>query len=192
MEMAGERLIGAQRERVWEALNDTAVLKASIPGCESIERLSATEMTAVAKVKIGPMVARFTGRVTLSDLDPPAGYTISGEGQGGAAGFAKGGARVSLVSEGEATLLSYTVQAQVGGKMAQFGARLIDATAKSLAERFFTNFADLIAAPSAPAEQAPAEQARPEKPAASGIMRLFREIMRLFRGKNADAVTKAE
>src|ERR1700754_3261166 len=99
MQMDGERLIAATRERVWEALNDTEILKACIPGCESIERLSDTEMTATAKVKIGPMSARFGGRVTLSELDPPNGYTISGEGQGGAAGFAKGGASVKLTEQ---------------------------------------------------------------------------------------------
>ena len=141
MEMTGERLIGASRMDVWEALNDPAVLKDCIPGCESIEQESGTEMTAVAKVKIGPMSAKFAGKVTLSELDPPNGYKISGQGQGGAAGFAKGAADVRLIDQGGSTLLAYEVKAQVGGKMAQIGARLIDATAKSLAEQFFTRFA---------------------------------------------------
>ncbi len=145
--MQGERLIAAPRSAVWDALNDTAVLQACIPGCESIEMTSPTEMKAVAKIKIGPMAARFGGKVTLSDLDPPNGYTISGEGQGGAAGFAKGGAAVQLVDQGEGTLLTYQVKAQVGGKMAQIGARLIDATAKSLADQFFTRFAAAVGAP---------------------------------------------
>lgn len=157
MEMVGERLIAASREQVWEHLNDTDTLQACIPGCESIERLSPTEMKATAKVKIGPMAARFTGAVTLSDLDPPNGYTISGSGQGGAAGFAKGGAQVSLAAEGEGTLLRYQVKAQVGGKMAQIGARLIDATAKSLADQFFTRFAEKVAPPS-PSTEAEASE----------------------------------
>ena len=147
MEMAGERQIAATREAVWAALNDPEVLKACIPGCEMIEQLSPTEMKAVVKVKIGPMSAKFSGAVTLSDLDPPHGYTISGSGQGGAAGFAKGGATVRLEENEGGARLSYAVQAQVGGKMAQIGARLIDATAKSLADQFFTRFAETIGAP---------------------------------------------
>ena len=147
MEMAGERQIAATREVIWAALNDPEVLKACIPGCEAIEQLSPTEMKAVVKVKIGPMSAKFDGAVTLSDLDPPRGYTISGSGTGGAAGFAKGGATVRLEESESGTLLSYAVQAQVGGKMAQVGARLIDATAKSLADQFFTRFAQSIDGP---------------------------------------------
>ncbi|MBV9784102.1 MAG: carbon monoxide dehydrogenase subunit G [Acidisphaera sp.] len=152
MDMTGERRIPAPRERVWNALNDPAVLKASIPGCESLEKLSDDEFKAVASVKIGPIGARFTGRVTLTDIDPPSGYTISGEGQGGVAGFAKGGAAVRLVDDADATLLTYDVKAQVGGKIAQLGARLIDATAKSMAEQFFTRFVAEVAGP--PAEVA--------------------------------------
>jgi uncharacterized protein len=147
MDMAGERLIAAPRSKVWDALNDPEILKAAIPGCEEIDRQSDTEMTAKARVKIGPMSARFAGKVTLSDLDPPTSYRISGEGQGGAAGFAKGGADVKLEDKDGGTLLSYAVHAQVGGKMAQIGARLIDATAKSLADQFFTRFADQVGAP---------------------------------------------
>jgi carbon monoxide dehydrogenase subunit G len=179
MQMDGERLIAATRERVWEALNDTEILKACIPGCESIERLSETEMTATAKVKIGPMSARFGGRVTLSELDPPNGYTISGEGQGGAAGFAKGGATVALTEQEGGTLLSFTVQAQVGGKMAQIGARLIDATAKSLADKFFTNFGALVG------ETAPETLAAEDADQASEKSGMLGGISRLFRGKEA-------
>jgi len=147
MDMSGDRLIAASRERVWEALNDPEILKACIPGCESITKLSDTELTAVVAVKLGPIAARFNGKVSLTDLDPPAGYKINGEGQGGVAGFAKGGAEVALAEEGEATRLAYKVNAQIGGKMAQLGARLIDSTAKSYAETFFTRFSELVAPP---------------------------------------------
>jgi len=144
MDMTGERRIPAPRSKVWEALNDPAVLKASIPGCESLEKLSDNEMKATAAVKIGPIAARFSGRVELSDIDAPNGYTISGEGQGGVAGFAKGGAKVTLADDGPGTLLNYDVKAQVGGKIAQLGARLIDATAKQMADNFFDRFAALL------------------------------------------------
>jgi uncharacterized protein len=144
MDMTGERRIPAPRHVVWDALNDTAVLKASIPGCESLEKTGDNQMKAVAAVKLGPISARFNGAVTLSDIDAPNGYTITGEGQGGVAGFAKGGAKVSLTDDAEATLLTYQVNAQVGGKLAQLGARLIDATAKQMAEQFFTKFSDEV------------------------------------------------
>lgn len=159
MDMSGERLIEAPREKVWAALNDPEILKSCIPGCESIEKLSDTELKATAAVKLGPIAARFAGKVLLSDLDPPNGYTISGEGQGGVAGFAKGGAKVALLPENTGTRLSYTVNAQIGGKMAQLGARLIDSTAKQYAETFFTRFAAIVA-PAAPvAETAPVPEA---------------------------------
>lgn len=157
MDMTGERRIAAPREKVWAALNDPVILKASIPGCESLEKLSDTELKAQASVKIGPIAARFAGKVTLSDLDPPNGYTISGEGQGGVAGFAKGSARVRLEPAEEGTLLRYEVHAQVGGKIAQLGARLIDSTAKSLADQFFDRFQAQLGPPPAPAAaEAPA------------------------------------
>jgi carbon monoxide dehydrogenase subunit G len=159
MDMTGERRIPAPRHVVWDALNDTAVLKASIPGCESLEKTGDNQMKAVAAVKLGPISARFNGAVTLSDIDAPNGYTITGEGQGGVAGFAKGGAKVSLTDDAEATLLKYQVNAQVGGKLAQLGARLIDATAKQMAEQFFTKFSDevqkLVPADMTPVEAAP-------------------------------------
>ena len=147
MDMTGDRLIAAPIDKVWAALNDPDVLKSCIPGCESIEKLSETEMKAVAAVKLGPIAARFTGKVLLSDLDPPNGYTISGEGQGGVAGFAKGGATVKLTDEEGGTKLAYQVSAQIGGKMAQLGARLIDSTAKQMAESFFTKFSAVVAPP---------------------------------------------
>jgi carbon monoxide dehydrogenase subunit G len=145
MDMTGERRIPAPREKVWEGLNDPAILKACIPGCESLEKEGDTGYAAVASIKIGPISARFNGRVQLLDLDPPNSYRIQGEGAGGVAGFAKGGAKVGLTEEGFDTLLRYEVQAQVGGKIAQLGARLIDATAKSMAETFFTRFAAAVA-----------------------------------------------
>ena len=157
MDMTGERRIPAPRQTVWTALNDPAVLQASIPGCESLEKISDHEMKATAAVKIGPISARFTGKVQLLDLDPPTSYRIEGEGQGGVAGFAKGGAVVRLVEEApNSTLLSYEVKAQVGGKIAQLGARLIDATAKQMADAFFNRFADEVVAPAPMTETATA------------------------------------
>jgi len=144
MDMTGERRIGAPRQVVWDALNDTETLKASIPGCESLEKTGDNQMKAVAAVRLGPISARFNGAVTLSDIDAPNSYTITGEGQGGVAGFAKGGAKVFLTDDDGATLLKYEVNAQVGGKLAQLGARLIDATAKQMAEQFFTKFSDEV------------------------------------------------
>src|SRR5271166_229585 len=150
MDMTGERRIEAPRQTVWQALNDPVVLKASIPGCETLEKLSDTDMKATAAVKIGPIAARFSGTVHLSDLDPPNSYTIGGEGQGGVAGFAKGGAKVRLEDAGQATLLRYEVHAQVGGKIAQLGARLIDAAAKQMADAFFDRFSNEVAPAVAP------------------------------------------
>ena len=142
MEMTGERLIPAPRETVWAALNDPVMLQASIPGCEAVEKTSDTDMTAKVALKIGPMAARFTGKVKLENMNPPESYTITGEGNGGAMGFAKGGADVSLTATGpNETRLTYAVKAQVGGKMAQLGGRLIDATAKQMSDQFFNRFA---------------------------------------------------
>lgn len=140
MDMTGERRIPAPRLKVWTALNDPAVLKSCIPGCQSLEKTSDTDMTATAAVKIGPISARFAGKVQLLDLDPPNSYRIEGEGQGGVAGFAKGGAVVHLTEDAAFTVLTYEVKAQVGGKIAQLGARLIDATAKQMADAFFNRF----------------------------------------------------
>ncbi|MBB5753204.1 SRPBCC family protein [Prosthecomicrobium pneumaticum] len=158
MEMTGEYRIPARREVVWAALNDPEILKASIPGCELLDKTSDTTMTGRVVAKVGPVKATFNGDVTLQNLDPPAGYTISGEGKGGVAGFAKGGADVRLVEDGDATVLSYVVKAQVGGKLAQLGARLIDSTAKKMADEFFGNFAARVGA-AAPAAAAPVAEA---------------------------------
>jgi carbon monoxide dehydrogenase subunit G len=180
MDMTGEYRIAAPREAVWKALNDPAVLKLCIPGCEAVDKTSDTEFTARVVAAIGPVKAKFAGKVRLSDLDPPYGYTINGEGQGGAAGFAKGGAKVSLSQDGDGTLLSYNVNASVGGKLAQVGSRLIDGVARRMADEFFGRFAATVegpkpeAAPEAAAEaaQAPASapasapSAKPAAPAA--------------------------
>jgi hypothetical protein len=148
MQMNEVQHVPASQEKVWAGLNDPAILKNCIPGCQSLEMTSATEMTAVVVVKVGPVKATFNGKVSLSDLDPPNGYRISGEGSGGVAGFAKGGAAVTLKAEGpDTTNLHYTVDAQIGGKLAQLGARLIDSTAKKLAGEFFQNFAKALTEP---------------------------------------------
>ena len=169
MDMTGERRIAAPRGKVWDALNDPMTLKASIPGCESLEKQSDTAMKATAVVKVGPMTGRFTGNVELSELDPPNGYTISGEGQGGVLGFAKGGAKVRLSDDGPGTLLAYEVHAQVGGKMAQLGARLIDASAKQMADAFFDRFSAQLAPPVVAAVR---EVVAPLPPSAIGVMAL--------------------
>ena len=140
MEMSGEYRIPASRERVWAALNDPDVLKACIPGCEELTKVSDTELTAKVVTKIGPVKATFAGHVTFSNIRPPESYTITGEGKGGVAGFAKGGADVALTEEGDETVLRYTARGQVGGKLAQIGARLVDATAKQMADQFFGAF----------------------------------------------------
>ena len=144
MEMSGEYKINASREKVWAGLNDPEVLKQSIPGCDEIEQTSDTSFTAKVTAKVGPVKAKFAGAAELTDIDAPNGYRISGEGKGGAAGFAKGGANVKLEEDGDGTLLKYEVDAQVGGKLAQLGARLIDGTAKKMASQFFENFAEVV------------------------------------------------
>jgi carbon monoxide dehydrogenase subunit G len=141
MTMNGEVRLLASREVVWSKLNDPAILKACIPGCEELEVTGDGGYRATAKMKVGPVSARFRGTVKLSDLDPPNGYKISGEGEGGVAGFAKGGATVGLTEDSGDTLLKYTVEAQIGGKLAQLGQRLISGAAKRLADEFFANFA---------------------------------------------------
>lgn len=166
MDMSGQQVIPADRETVWRGLNDPDVLRQSIPGCESIEKQSDTEMTAKVTAKVGPVKARFTGAVTLSDLNPPESYTISGEGKGGAAGFAKGGAKVKLEEVEGGTQLSYEVHANVGGKLAQLGGRLIDGTAKRMAGEFFDNFAKVVAPEAAAAEAEPAAAPASEPEAA--------------------------
>jgi carbon monoxide dehydrogenase subunit G len=145
MTMTGEVLLSAGRDKVWAMLNDPEVLKACIPGCEQLDKTSESEFQAVATVKVGPVKARWKGKVRLSDLDPPNSYRISGEGEGGAAGFAKGGAKVSLSDHEGGTRLSYDVEAQIGGKLAQLGQRLINSAAKKTADDFFERFAGAVA-----------------------------------------------
>jgi carbon monoxide dehydrogenase subunit G len=173
MDMTGEYRIAAARQKVWEALNDAEILKAAIPGCEELVKKSDTELEAKVTAKVGPVKAKFGGAVTLADLNPPESYTISGQGSGGAAGFAKGGASVYLTEDGDGTLLRYEAKAEVGGKLAQIGSRLIQGTAKKMADDFFGNFSRIVAeraapqpAPAAPAE-APAAKPATEKPAAA-------------------------
>jgi|SRR5690554_4373385 len=167
MEMSGEQRIPAPRSVVWEALNDPEVLKASIPGCESLERNEAGDgFDAKVRAKVGPVNARFGGTVVLSDINPPESYTISGEGKGGSAGFARGSAKVQLTEDGSATLLSYAVEARVGGKLAQLGSRLIDGTARKMADDFFSRFSEIVqertgvgVTAEAPAVEAPSQPA---------------------------------
>lgn len=146
MEMKGEQLVPAPRERTWAALNDPEVLKACVPGCESIEPTGADEYQVLMVARVGPVSAKFKGRLALSDIRPPESYAIAFEGQGGAAGFAKGGAKVRLVDEGGATRLTYEVTANVGGKLAQIGSRLVDAAAKKVADDFFRTFNERLSA----------------------------------------------
>jgi uncharacterized protein len=146
MTMQGEVALPADRATVWTALNDPEVLKRCIPGAQELEKVSDTEFQATAKVAVGPVKATFKGRVLLSDIDAPNGYTIAGEGQGGVAGFAKGGAKVRLAdADGGGTLMTYDVEATVGGKLAQLGGRLINGVAKKYADEFFANFAKILA-----------------------------------------------
>ncbi|HSD53797.1 MAG TPA: carbon monoxide dehydrogenase subunit G [Burkholderiales bacterium] len=147
MEMTGEQIIPVPQLKVWEGLNDPEVLKACIPGCETIERVSDTEYRVAMTAAIGPVKAKFNGKLLLADLNPPTSYTLSFEGSGGAAGFGKGGARVALVPEGAVTKLSYKATAQVGGKLAQVGSRLIDGVAKKMADEFFQRFNVQLAGP---------------------------------------------
>lgn len=145
MDMSGSERIAAPVDAVWQALNDPDILRQCIPGCETLEKTSDTEMTATVALKIGPVKARFQGAVQLTNLNPPHSYTISGEGKGGLVGFAKGGADATLAEDGpDATVLSYVVRAEVGGKIAQLGSRLIDSTARKLAAEFFASFSDKV------------------------------------------------
>lgn len=159
MQMSDTIRIEAPRERVYEALNDPDILRRCIPGCESLEKTADDQMKAAVTAKVGPVKAKFIGEVTLSDLNPPEGYTISGQGKGGAAGFAKGGATVSLEADGDATNLHYDVKADVGGKLAQLGSRLIDGVAKRLAKEFFESFRAEVESPCAAADAVPAPDA---------------------------------
>ena len=144
MTMTGDYVLPADRQTVWNALNDAEILKACIPGCESFEKVGDNQYAAVALAKVGPVKARFKGQVALLELDPPNGYRIAGEGQGGVAGFAKGGAVVRLEDAEGGTRLSYDVEAQIGGKLAQIGQRLINSAAKKIADDFFARFAKAV------------------------------------------------
>lgn len=169
MEITGEYLVPAPQQRVWEALNDPQVLKASIAGCQALEKVSDTEFNAIVTTKVGPVSATFRGNVNLSELDAPNGYTLTGRGQGGAAGFAKMTSRVTLLPQGEQTLLRYTAQAEIGGKLASVGSRLVQSVAKKNADDFFAAFTRqlggapdaVLAAAGQPAEPGVAPQARP-------------------------------
>jgi len=151
MELTGERILPLPRERVWDALNDPEILKVSVPGCESLERVDDTHYKVVMAAAVGPVKARFNGKLTLTDLRAPEAYSLSFEGSGGAAGFGKGTAQVELAPEGSGTKLVYRANAQVGGRLAQVGARLIDGVAKKMAEEFFGRFTEALA-PEMPAE----------------------------------------
>ncbi|MDB5863244.1 MAG: carbon monoxide dehydrogenase [Betaproteobacteria bacterium] len=140
MEMTGQQVVPLPQARTWDALNDTAVLKSCIPGCESLEKVADNQYQLTMTSRIGPVSARFKGLMTLENMDPPRGYTMTFEGQGGVAGFAKGQAAVTLEENGEGTVLSYSVKAMIGGKLAQLGARLIDGVARKLANDFFKSF----------------------------------------------------
>jgi carbon monoxide dehydrogenase subunit G len=168
LELNDEKRIPAPREAVWKALNDPEVLRACIPGCEAVDKRSETEFSARVVVSVGPVKAKFTGEVNLTDIDPPNGYTISGKGSGGVAGFGKGSAIVKLRDDGAGTILAYTVNASVGGKLAQIGQRLIDSTAKKLADDFFAKFAAQVApgAPVGAAATAPSPGPAPAAPTA--------------------------
>jgi carbon monoxide dehydrogenase subunit G len=166
MQVSGEQRIGAPRQRVWVALNDPVVLAQCIPGCQSLEKEGDNRFAAVAEIKIGPIGARFRGNVQLSDIDAPSSYTITGSGNGGIAGAAKGSAKVKLSDTGDGgTLVTYTVDAEVGGRMAQLGGPIIDATAKQLAAKFFGKFGDVVSGAPAPAPDARA--AMPQAPASA-------------------------
>jgi len=161
LELKDEIRINAPRERVYAALNDPEVLRQAIPGCEALQKNSDTEFEATVTSKVGPLTARLKGSVQLSDLNPPEGYTLSGEGKGGPAGFAKVRAQVALSEDGASTLLRYDVKADVGGKLGQLGGPIIDRTARKLAGEFFQTFESLVSVPVAGEEAVPAAAAAP-------------------------------
>ncbi len=152
MEMKGEQLIPAPQRQTWDALNDPQILKECVPGCESIEPIGENQYQVNMTARVGPVSAKFKGKLTLSDIKAPSSYALAFEGQGGAAGFAKGGAQVRLQAEGTGTRLAYDVKASVGGKLAQIGSRLVDAAAKKVADDFFPNFNEKVGAAQASAE----------------------------------------
>ncbi len=172
MQMNESQLVPAAQDKVWAALNDPAVLAKCIPGCQKLDMTGPNQMEATVVIKVGPVKASFSGKVTLSDIEAPNSYRISGEGSGGVAGFAKGGATVKLTAEGpESTRLNYEVDAQIGGKLAQLGGRLIDATAKKLAGEFFEKFAAELTPP------APEAAAEAEDPAEGEQKGWFKKLL---------------
>jgi uncharacterized protein len=140
MEMTGQQLLSVAQQQAWDALNDPAILRECIPGCETVERVSATEFQLVMTTAIGPVKGKFKGKLTLTDVDAPNAYSLNFEGQGGLAGFAKGGAQVALSPTEAGTLMRYTVNAHIGGKLAQIGSRLVDGAARKMADGFFARF----------------------------------------------------
>lgn len=166
MEITGAYRIPARQEAVWAALNDPDVLRRALPGCQMLEQTGAQEFTATVAAKVGPVSATFKGKVELSDLDPPHGYTLSGRGQGGPAGFAKGSARVRLVAEGDETVLTYVAEVDVGGKLAAVGGRLIGGVARTMADQFFGAFSRIVAGVGEAAD-APRDGAVPAAPDAA-------------------------
>jgi carbon monoxide dehydrogenase subunit G len=182
MEMTGEQLIPLPQQRVWKALNDPGILKACIPGCESIEKVSDTEYKVVMTAAIGPVKAKFSGKLLLADLNPPHSYSIAFEGTGGAAGFGKGAAQVSLLPEDSGTRLTYKATASVGGKLAQIGSRLIDGVAKKMSDDFFARFNATVAPAPGPAA-GPTGEARRGVPAwawAAGAIVVLLILLFLF------------
>jgi carbon monoxide dehydrogenase subunit G len=176
MKLTGEQSIPAPRQRVWEGLNDPDILKQCIPGCEEITKASDTEFSARVTAKVGPVKAGFKGKVMLSDLNPPESYRISGQGEGGVAGFAKGKADVKLLEAGpQETLMSYDVDAQVGGKLAMLGSRLIDSTARSMAQQFFDRFVALMSG------KAPVKPAK--KTSKKGMREAFKKLAKKATGR---------
>jgi uncharacterized protein len=167
MRMNAVQRIPASQQAVWEALNDPEVLRRSIPGCESVERIGDDQLSAAVTAKVGPVKARFRGRIILSDIDPPRGYRLAGEGDGGTAGFAKGGATVTLEPDGDVTLLKYDVEATVGGKLAQIGSRLVDAAARKFSDDFFSRFNEIVSVGAAPLSEV-APESVPETPSGTG------------------------
>ena len=181
MNLSDQQRIEASQAIVWRALNDPEILRQCIPGCKEIEQVSPTEMTAKATIKIGPITANFGGRVTFSDIDPPNGYTLSGEGQGGVAGFAKGSAVGRRESPGPATVLHSDVRAEVGGKIAQLGSRLIDATARKLAGEFFAKFSAAVETQQGAVAAAPPAETAVLPPRRGWLTRLWAWLLRTSR-----------
>jgi hypothetical protein len=169
MEMTGEQLIGAPRAVVWAALNDPEILRQSIPGCDQLVKDSANGFAATVTARVGPVKATFKGKVTLTDIVPAQSYTLSGEGQGGVAGFGKGSAKVRLSDSGGGTMLTYAVEAQIGGKLAQIGSRLIDGVARKMAEDFFSRFNQCVAAQTGAAAAPGAPAVAPAMPPQAGL-----------------------